>query len=499
MSEAIFRSAVNLAQFKSDDYVASPGLGEVALFQRNDFQSLLAIQLSNGEKLSVLFSSIYDVRYRSSKKIVFINFYHNNRICSFSLQFPDQTNFDHFLDEITRLNFEASNKQKATGDDLFEINQIKASCSLDRTIIPERNDEPFFVQENIHLTSKQDTGKNKLLTTAPRHHSSLVIRHYKDHSDLGLFDLNPECKFKQSVEKIGISNQHLDVSDMMLHNGEQNLLLLDTKDQNQIFDFDLNRGQIINSFQSSKNGVGYPVKKLIPLKADKEQSPFLAISDRDTLLFDPREGRSISNKSEYKTKNNFTSGATTSNGKVAIGSQNGIIRLYSGPCLTRANTNMYVNAGNDPITFIDISPDERWILTTSPKSVAVFSVDSSSNPGKVGFDYRMGKEKQPVCLLTLQPRHQQQLANFFGGILPDFSSAKFDIKGGKIYSIIAGIGSALISWDFQRIERGAEPVYQIAFIDDGTVNDEHPYSLSDDLIYISDNNVASVQRKRGRK
>jgi hypothetical protein len=111
----------------------------------------------------------------------------------------------------------------------------------------------------------------------------------------------------------------------------------------------------------------------------------------------------------------------------------------------------------------------------------------------------MCKEKRPVCLLTLQPRHQQQLANYFGGILPDFNPAKFDVKGGRIYSIVAGIGSALISWDFMRIERGAEPVYQIAFIDDGTVNDEHPYSLSDDVFYISDNNVASVQRKRGRK
>jgi hypothetical protein len=48
---------------------------------------------------------------------------------------------------------------------------------------------------------------------------------------------------------------------------------------------------------------------------------------------------------------------------------------------------MYVNAGNDPITFIDISPDEKWILTTSSKSIAVFSVDSPSSPGKVGFDY----------------------------------------------------------------------------------------------------------------
>jgi hypothetical protein len=233
MAEAVFRSSVNLSKFQSEDYVICPGNGEIALFQRNDFQALLAIQLATKEQLSVLFSNIYDTRFRSSQRIVFINFYNQDRLNSFSLQFNEQNNFEHFLDVLYRLNFEASIKKKATGDDLFEINQIKSSCSLDREVIPERNDEPFFVQDKIHLKHEEDSGKNILFTTAPKHKSSLVIRQYKDHSDLGLFDLNPNCTFRKSVENLQSSNRSLEISNILLLNGEDSLLLLIGKMENK--------------------------------------------------------------------------------------------------------------------------------------------------------------------------------------------------------------------------------------------------------------------------
>lgn len=206
----------------------------------------------------------------------------------------------------------------------------------------------------------------------------------------------------------------------------------------------------------------------------------------------------LKKKTSYKTNNYFSSATTTNEGNVAVGSEKGIIRFYPSPESERSLTNFYANPGNEEISSINVSPNGDWVVSTSPRSISVINILSSTK-GKNAFSIRLGKEKQPVVYLTLTPKHQKLLAQYFGGQLPPFSSAKFDVKNGTIYSIIAGIGSALVCWDFKRIEQGGEPTYQIVFLEGEQVVDEVPFIPTDDIIYISDHNVSSIGRRRGRK
>jgi hypothetical protein len=47
----------------------------------------------------------------------------------------------------------------------------------------------------------------------------------------------------------------IEPTNLMLHNGESNLLFIDKFDQKRMFNFDLEGGKVVSEFNTHKNGV----------------------------------------------------------------------------------------------------------------------------------------------------------------------------------------------------------------------------------------------------
>jgi hypothetical protein len=180
---------------------------------------------------------------------------------------------------------------------------------------------------------------------------------------------------------------------------------------------------------------------------------------------------------------------------MAMGCEKGFVRLYKSPCLGRATVNFNVNVGDQPVSAIDVSPDEQWIVTTSPYSIAVFNVLAKST-GKLAFVAQMRGDKEPVTILAPKAADLQRIAAGNGGELPPFTSAKFETKGGKVAAIVASMGNAILCWDFRAIENGRIPAYSITFLQMEHVVDDQPLEATADVLYIAPNQFSCAERKR---
>jgi hypothetical protein len=94
--------------------------------------------------------------------------------------------------------------------------------------------------------------------------------------------------------------------------------------------------------------------------------------------------------------------------------------------------------------------------------------------------------------LTLKQEHQQLVARYNGGILPQFSSAKFAFSWPK-KSIVACIGTAIVSWDLKKIVEENKPKYKIFLVGGENVVDVQPFGGDEEVMFISPNQFSTIK------
>jgi len=159
-----------------------------------------------------------------------------------------------------------------------------------------------------------------------------------------------------------------------------------------------------------------------------------------------------------KTKNlQFTDVATTSNGGIAVASNDGVVRLYS-ELGKKAKTQIDQYSGT-PITAIDTSSDGNWLVCTTDKNLILINVSFETDKGEktTGFDKAMGKNKSAGLLCRLSEKDLAQI-----DITEDelqFTPARFD-NGPSIDTsgviieryVITSTGQYTIQWNMRALE-----------------------------------------------
>lgn len=470
----------------------------ILLIQNVDYSTNVIIKstIDNDILVSTDISKALNMQFKSSKYCAFFDLNYNKKIFNFSMIFKDLNDLQTFVSKFVQASFEFRQQRAATED---ELDRFISYLSLDK---PEKKlkNEYTFPSTDYKCEGHHDNGKNSFLRIGMHSECSYVLRRYDEYCDLGLFTLDQDCEFLMSLPKIIDENDNPIIADDILNtNQDDTLLILDKNNPNQILNMNLNTGVVESHYDAiDRNGISHNLRKLMSTTSDyneqKDGSTFLAFSDRNTMLFDIRESNSIVNQSDYKTSNSFICGKTTRSGYLAMGSEDGIVRLYDGPCKSKSMINFVTNVGGDPVISLDISNNEEWILATCPFYLCVFNVKAKST-GKSGFLEKMGKDKPSLTRLTIEPIHQQQITQKFKGTLPQFTTAKFQNKGNKIIAIIASIGNCLVSWDFRRIEEGSLPRYSIKFIGDESIVDIHPFdSRNNEILFMTDNSLTGIER-----
>ena len=492
---------IHLFRSKGGQMVEAGNGAIIDLVQNPDFSTIVLIKSTPNNEIiiSTEVREVLNVQFISAEFKVLFDLQFKQKTYNFYLVFNSLRDMQTFIYEYVRCCFESQNKKGATVKDKDDLDRFVSYLSLDK---PDETypDEISFVPNDYVLHGDTDSGRNALLRPFNNSRNAYVMRKYQNNSMLGLFTIDQDCHLDKSLQNIVDDKNRVILADDMLNsNSDRSLLILDETRPQEIYNMDLSRGLVVSHFDSVDNyGVGNTVKKLMPTTPMNTDPTFLAITDRNTLLFDPRASNSIVDKSSYKTANHFTCGNTTRNGYVALGSSDGIVRLYNGPCKSRATVNFLMNVGGEPVTSIDVSSDEQWVLATCPYYLCVFNVLAPST-GKLGFCNAMGKDKPALTRLALESKDQQILINEFNGVLPQFSPAKFQEKNGRIDSIVAGIGSCLVSWDFRKIENGALPKYSIKFFGTEEIVDNDPLDATYSVMFMTNNSLSVIQRERSKR
>lgn len=353
----------------------------------------------------------------------------------------------------------------------------------------EEDDEPV---RRGRAPSSSNTEKNSLLVDSAKHDRAFVVRG----NQIGVFN-DDNAQYEGMINVKGKPEQ------IMLHNNESRMLM---SRKGKVEALDLTKEKIVEEYEG--DGAIQKIGNVQKYAEQTHQPLFAAMNERSIWGMDPRlPGKSqVIQKQDYKQNPKFSVFGTTSEGQLAVGSEEGIIRLYSGihglQKMNGKGTNPFRAKTNlpglgDAITGIDVSGDGKWVLATCKYYLMAIPTEYENS---TGFAKRMGKDKPTPLRLYLHSDDVRQL----GGEI-NFTPAKFNTGADGETWLVTSTGNYLITWNFRRVQKGYLHDYNIKRMHD-QVSTEQFVALEKDahggndapIFVVLDNDVAIEKRVRRR-
>lgn len=167
---------------------------------------------------------------------------------------------------------------------------------------------------------------------------------------------------------------------VMLHDQDTTMIISDPMNANSLFRLDLTTGKVVDEWKVSDS---LSVNNFIPdskFAQTTATQTFIGTSHNGIFRIDPRLAGSKLVDSEYKQyagKNDFSAAATTENGRLAVASNKGEIRLFDS---IGKNAKTMLPAIGHPIKGIDVTADGRYVIATC-KTYLLF-IDTKINEGR---------------------------------------------------------------------------------------------------------------------
>ena len=186
---------------------------------------------------------------------------------------------------------------------------------------------------------------------------------------------------------------------------------------NRRLQVDLERGKVLSQWQTNKDGVEVPIIDIANDTKDAQldhRSTFVGLDKNRLCRWDQRTKEGVVqdlsltyNAGRTYGRANFTCMATSGAGYIAVGSQDGQIRLFGSK---QAMENFEFKQASTavpglglPITAIDVTYDSNYVVATTDKYLVVLQTFYKDAKGQDanGFSSRMGANKKPPKLLRL--------------------------------------------------------------------------------------------------
>jgi hypothetical protein len=294
---------------------------------------------------------------------------------------------------------------------------------------------------------------------------------------------------------------------MLLMNRETRMNMLTPTRGEKLFNADIETGKVINEWSFKREGVDVAMKDIVnDTRAAQldDRDTFLGIGQNRLVRWDMRDPggvvqdqmnsptvQSVGGK-DYARNTNFNCMATSGDGYVVVGSEDGQIRLYSEKTLTRANT--AIPGLGAPITSVDVTYDGKWVLaTTNNYLMVVKTVFKDKNDKETnGFRSRMGQKAPAPRLLRLKPEDQVLVKN------QPLQKGKFTwvTESGKQERwIVASCGNYTVLWNFRSVKLANPDIVSYGGLT--TVTNYHLIPKNEsvvDSVFMHDNFAASPTR-----
>lgn len=279
---------------------------------------------------------------------------------------------------------------------------------------------------------------------------------------------------------------------MMLHEEDRAMILMDGEDPGKLYKMDLEYGKVVEDWQVNPEGVTTAINAILPDSkyAQMTSNPTLiGLSDNALFRIDPRlpgSKRVESEMKQYVVKNNFTCGATTGTGELAVASAKGELRLFN-KLDKRAKT--LLPGFGDPISGVDVTESGRWVIATCKTYLLLITTEIAGEEA-LGFSKPMGSKKPAPKRLQLKPEH---IAYMNAPV--SFTPARFSTGRSEERSIITSTGPYVITWNLRRVKQGHLWDYQIRKYQDKVVADNFRYGQDRSIVVTLPHHVTMISKK----
>mmetsp|Transcript_1482 Transcript_1482/g.3251 ORF Transcript_1482/g.3251 Transcript_1482/m.3251 type:complete len:563 (-) Transcript_1482:307-1995(-) len=254
---------------------------------------------------------------------------------------------------------------------------------------------------------------------------------------------------------------HFTPSKVLLAQGERRMNLLTPDNTNALHHADVETGKIVSTWKFQKDTVDVPIRDIVHEHKSaqmEEVSTFLGLDNNRLCKWDLRDPRgkvaespivNYTGGKDYSRGTNFTCMATSGDGYVVVGSQDGKVRLFSSKSLNRATTS--IPGLGAPITSVDVTFDGKWVVATTDHYLMVVKTTFTTDKGEAAcaFTKAMGGRGTMPRLLRLKPEDVARTGNkpFRKGKLTWVTES-----GHSERWIVASCGKYSVVWNFAKVK-----------------------------------------------
>ena len=338
------------------------------------------------------------------------------------------------------------------------------------------------------ISEVEDGLRNSQLAVSANNDRTFVIRGNK----MGVFSTGDDgAVFKTTIAlKDPKAGGFFNPSNILLHEKDTSMLLLDPNDETKLMRMDLERGEVVDTWSGGLTH-NTPVKavhrvnKYSNLTATQE---FVALNKNQLMRMDPRTSEFVVQSKKYAagTRAKLDCVATTGAGYLAVASENGDIRLYD---QIGKNAKTHLPGLGDRIIGIDVTEDGNYILATTHKYLLVIDTRVQGQ-AKGGFQKSMGKNKPAPRRLTIK---NEDVIKYRMGTI-NFTTAHFNTGSSLERSIVTSTGPFLVVWNFRGVKLGRTDNYKIRRYQDNVVADDFAYDNDGRIVVTLPNDVSVARR-----
>ncbi|KAL9712921.1 Vacuolar import and degradation protein 27 [Leucoagaricus gongylophorus] len=369
----------------------------------------------------------------------------------------------------------------------------------DLEVDKESDEEDDEVQEDEEdgLQPALRGDSNSQLTVGYKGDRSYVVRG----NNIGVFSHSSDSGVKYCATISNLTTpkgKSFKPQNVMLHDQDTKMILMNPGDSNSLFSLDIERAKVVEEWKVHED---IPVLNIAPenkfAQTTREQT-IVGTSGNALFRIDPRiSGNKLvdSQFKQYVSKNKFSGVTTTREGKLAVASEKGDIRLFDS---IGKNAKTALPPLGDPIIGIDVTADGRYIVATTKTYLLLIDtlIGEGRYSGQLGFDRSFPANAKPMPRrLQLRSEHVAYMGHNIS-----FSPARFNQgEGQEENAIVTSTGQYVIAWDFSKVKKGFLDRYEIKKYEDHVVQDNFKFGDDKEIIVALDNNVLAVNKNKLRK
>lgn len=371
---------------------------------------------------------------------------------------------EEYFEKMERENFCSSSNLKNEIDEVSEdkFDEEYLSVSSENSHNEDANYKYQDDKSNTIYKSTDDS-KNEHLVVGDE--LAFVTRG----SSVGVFgNTEKGLQFRENLSDI----MKVSAKKIIAHDNCKSLIFLDKNEADKLHKIDLERTDVVESWEINKN-----INDYFSSQKNQDAPTLIGLSDYSVFRIDPRISKKVTESKDYKTKNQFNCGMSTSQGHVAVASKNGDLRLYDK--IDKRAKSLLPGFG-DEVKFVDVTTNGRNIICTCKNYLLLYTVDGN-------YKNQVGKDKPVPRKLSLKPEHLAYIKEEV-----NFTPAKFSTDKNED-SIITSTSKYVIKWNLQDVINNKCFNYTINKCSDLVVADNFEFGANDNIIVAMPDDVKSLR------